>query len=221
MKNLINLLSLTVLFGVLQGSAQADDFYLTDHIRGGMTCVIVQHEVADFGKWEAAYKADAKRRKKAGITEMFVLRGDTNSNLVTVVFGLNNVTSSKAFFNDPETAQLMGAAGVTSKPVFTYFKVSNSGVEKNSSFMIIQHKVEQYDKWKKAFDQHESTRSSYNIDLVAVGRDLDDPANVVAIFNSNQASNFSDFLKKSDLKEAMEDAGVASEPIISTYKQTK
>ena len=219
MKNLIKSTGLMIVLGLLFTNVQAGGSYSKAHVKDGMTCVVVQHEVANFDKWETAYKADLKRRKKAGIKELYVFRGDTNANRITVVFALDDVNAAKAFFNDPETGKIMGAAGVISIPVFTYFKVANSGTDKKPEYMIVQHKVADYDKWKQAFDQHESVRASYNIGLIAVGQTLDDPTSIVAIFASPQASDFTDFLEKSNLKEVMKNAGVISQPTINILKQ--
>lgn len=185
----------------------------------GMTSVIVQHEVTNYDKWVTIFKAQAERREKASIKELYILRGEANPNLLNVVLRLDNIADAKAFFDDPQTSQVMREAGVTSKPSFTYFKVTDSGSSANPAYLVIQHKVGEYNKWKEAFDQHESVRSTYDIHLVAVGKDLDDPSNVVAIFNSRQSSNFTDFLEKSNLKEVMHDAGVMSEPVVSTFNK--
>ncbi len=190
-----------------------DDFSFTDHILGGMTCVLVKHNVADFGTWEKAYKKDAERRKKAGIIEKLILRGASDPNFITVVFELENVKTGKDFFTDPKTAELMGAAGVTSKPTFTYFKVSNSGIPTGDSFLIIQHTVKDYKHWKKAFDNHHKVRVEYKISLTALGKELDNPLNVVAIFNTENTNDIASFLEKSNLKEAMKSAGITSEPV--------
>lgn len=184
-----------------------------NHIVGGMTCAIVQHNVSDFEAWKIAYKADEKRRKKSGVLEKLVLRGAEDANQVTVVFELEDVKKGKAFFADPLSAELMGAAGVTSKPTITYFEVSNSGIPKGEAFLLVRHSVADYDVWKKAFDQHQITRSTYKISLTALGTGLENETNVVAIFNSNTTNDIISFLEKSDLKEAMKDAGVTSEPI--------
>ena len=187
-------------------------------IQGGMTCVIVQNEITNFNNWKKAYEANVENRKKAGISELLVLRDVSNPNYVSVILGVSDVSSSKAFFNDPETAQLMREAGVISKPRFTYFKVSDSGTNPNPDYLIVRHRIAEYEKWKPAFDHHETVRANYNIRLVAVGKDLDDPANIVAVFNSNQASNFTDFLEKSNLKDVMHDTGVISEPVVDILK---
>jgi len=212
MKNLKSVFSLALLsvFGIQSGFSQ---FSYADHILGGMTCVIVQHQVADFDTWYDAYKKDEERREKVGIIEKLVLRGVEESNYISVVFELLKPDAAKGFFEDPHTAELMQKAGVTSKPDFTYFKVNNSGIPTGKSFLIVKHTVKDYRYWKQEFDKHQDVRSDYKITLTAVGQELENPLNVVAILNNSSADNIKLFLEKSNLKEAMKDAGVTSEPI--------
>ena len=139
--------------------------------------------------------------------------GADDSNYVTVVFELSEAKKAQDFFADPHSAELMQAAGVTSKPNFTYFNVNNSGIPKGESFLIVRHTVKDYDYWKQEFDKHKSVRSAYNLSLTALGKDLGNPLNVVAIFNSDNTNSIKSFLEKSNLKEAMKDAGITGEPI--------
>ncbi len=220
MKNLTNKLTMVIalMFFIQSSYSQSS---IADHILGGMTCVMVQHSVADFDTWKSAYNKDEGRRKEAGITEKLILRGVSDSNFITVVFELENVKKGRDFFADPNTPKLMGAAGVTSKPIFTYFKVNNSGIPTGGSFLIIQHTVKNYDVWKQAFDKHQQVRSQYKIALTALGKDLDNPLNVVAIFNTDETNNITSFLEKSNLKDAMKSAGITSEPITQTMVLNK
>tara|TARA_R110000744_G_C19368912_1_gene562239 strand:+ start:5304 stop:5993 length:690 start_codon:yes stop_codon:yes gene_type:complete len=211
-------LTLTLALSIMMSYSQTqrnqpDDFSFSDHILGGMTCVMVQHNIKDFDTWETAYKKDSERRKKAGIIEKHILRGASDPNFITVVFEFKNMKTGKDFFTDPRTAELMGAAGVTSKPTFTYFKVSNSGIPTGDSFLIIRHTVKDYKHWKKAFDNHQKVRVEYKISLTALGKELDNPLNIVAIFNAENTNDITSFLEKSNLKEAMKSAGITSEPV--------
>lgn len=187
-------------------------FSYVDQILGGMNCVIIQHSIADFDTWNTAYKKDKKRRKKSGIKEKLLLRGADDPNFITVVFELNNIESAQTFFADPHSAELMEAAGVISKPSFRYFKVGSSGIPEGDYFLLVQHTVKDYNFWKQEFDKHKNVRSEYHMSLTALGKDLENPLNVVAIFNSIKLDNITSFLEKSDLKEAMKHAGITSAP---------
>jgi len=186
-----------------------------------MTCVIVQHQVSNFDIWEKAYKKDKKRRVQAGVSEKLLLRDAGDPNSITVVFSLKNEEKARAFFMDTNTADLMKNAGVTSPPNFTYFQVSNSGIAKGESFLIVQHTVQDFDVWKKAFDKHSTVRDEYHLSLIALGKDIDNPKNIVTIMSSTDTSNISNFLEKSDIEESMKNAGVTSEPKINILVANK
>lgn len=218
MKKIIVILILAISLGSIQNNTFATDPF-ENIITAGMNCVIIQHDVADHDQWKTAFEKDAKRRDKAGLHEMLVLQEETNSNFVTVVLGISDLASANAFFGDPTTSELMGAAGVTSKPDFTYFKVDNSRIAKGNSIMLIKHDVATYNQWKQSFDAHESVRQSYNIKVMAVGNELDHHSKIVAILCSESPVNFSDFFEKSDVHESMKDAGVTSEPVSYILKK--
>lgn len=213
MNKSILLFSLALFISVL-GFSSDDNAQTYEHsITAGTTYVIVQHDVADFDRWKTGYDEDIQRRKKSGLQEILVLKGDPNANSVSVVFGISDLEKARIFFSDPQLAEKMGEAGVISVPQFTYFNVANSSLTEGSSYMIITHKVADYDKWKEGFDNHELARLKYHIKVTAVGTSLDDPTHIVAILNSENARNFIDFMEKSDLKEAMQKSGVISEPV--------
>lgn len=218
MKKIIVLLTLAISLVSIQNNTFATDPF-EDIITAGMNCVIIQHDVADYNQWKTAFDKDAKRRDKAGLKEMLVLQEEANSNFVTVVLGISDLTSANTFFSDPTTAEVMGSAGVTSKPDFTFFNIDNSGIAKGNSIMLIKHEVAAYDQWKQSFDAHESVRQSFNIKVMAVGNELDHPSKIVAILCSESPGNFSDFFEKSDVQESMKDAGVTSEPVSYILKK--
>ena len=215
MKELKNKLAvaLALIFSISISYSQQTKKISSDKIHLGKTCVIVQHSVSDFDTWIIAYRKDGERRGKSGIHEKFLLRNTNDSNYITVVFELENVAKAKAFFSAPHSAKLMQAAGVISKPDLTYFKVSHSGIPMGKSFLLVQHTVEDYDYWKHEFDKHQNIRSKYKLSLTILGKDLGNALNVIAIFSSANTGNIKSFLEKSDLKEAMKNAGITSEPI--------
>ena len=210
-----------IVFILISAAAISQSKYFASKIVGGVTCLMVSHEVSDFKQWHEAYLQDLDRREKNGIEERFIMRGNRNSNHVTVIFEIKDLESAKSFFEDPSTAMLMHSAGVLTAPKFTYFKVNNSGIPNGDSFLIIQHDVEDYPMWKQAFDKHQNVRTEYGLTTTIVGENLENPKNVIAVFNSVNPDNFSSFLEQSDLKEAMKDARVSSEPNIIFLKLHK
>ncbi|PCJ90970.1 MAG: hypothetical protein COA50_16885 [Flavobacteriaceae bacterium] len=207
------LIILTLLLSIPMSYSQQTKMASSSEIGEGSINVLVQHNVANYATWKMAYKKDMKRRTKAGIREKLLLRDINNANYITVVFEIENLEIAKVFFLDPYSAKLMEAAGVTSKPNFLYFKTSKATAPIGTSMLFVQHTVKDYDYWKREFDKHHNVRSKYNIALTTLGVNIENPLNVVALFSSVSPDNILDFLNKSDLKEAMKNAGITSKPI--------
>lgn len=195
--------------------------YTAGLMTGGMNYLIIQHEVEDLVKWEKAYESDMERRNQAGLKEMMVLNDVENPHSITVIFEFSDINAVNEMLADPELAEKMKSAGVITKPVFTSFRVLNSKEPVGRSYILVKHKVENYDTWKNAFDEHEIARNEYNVSFVAVGRELADSQAVVTLLCSDKTGNIISFLEGSNVKTAMKEAGVISDPTINITTQKK
>jgi len=90
-----------------------------------------------------------------------------------------------------------GTPGVASPP----FKI-----------IMIKHAVADFDKWKAGYMAHDSVRKAYGITHFVIGRGLDDPNMVVIIDKIADVQKAKDFSMLPELKEAMQNAGVTSQP---------
>ena len=190
-------------------------------ITAGTQYFIIQHDVSDFAIWKKAYDADLERRNQAGLKEMLILKGVENPNSITIIFEFKDIKVVTGMMNDPALAETMKKAGVISKPVFTTFNVLNSSAAQGNAYVLVKHKVADFDKWKKAFDGHEKVRKDFKLSLVAVGNEIDDSNSAVVLLCTDKAENIASFLKDSDIKAVMEKGGVVGEPNISIMTQTK
>jgi hypothetical protein len=78
--------------------------------------------------------------------------------------------------------------------------------------VFVRHRVADYDAWKAAFDEHGSVRREYGLVDNGLLRDEDD-ANMVTIqLDTDDSGRAREFLASDSLREAMEGAGVVSEP---------
>ncbi|KAB1188011.1 MULTISPECIES: cyclase [Haloferax] len=80
--------------------------------------------------------------------------------------------------------------------------------------ILVKHAVEDYDKWKPYFDDHDSTRNEYGSQgyrLLSLAEDSND---LVMMFDWDTMENAQKFLESSDLRSVMEEAGVVGEPEI-------
>lgn len=82
------------------------------------------------------------------------------------------------------------------------------------SYVLIQHKVKDYDKWKSVFDEHIDFRKAGGEKGYRLFRNIDDPSETIIIFKWDTIENARKFTGSDDLKKAMEKAGVAEKPDI-------
>jgi len=80
------------------------------------------------------------------------------------------------------------------------------------TFLMIRHKVEDYEKWKVVYDTHKGTRNEYGVKEKYVLRNIEDTNQVTILFEIADISKSKEFLSSSSLQEAMKKAGVLSKP---------
>jgi len=80
--------------------------------------------------------------------------------------------------------------------------------------VAINHEVKDWGAWRQAYDEHQSNREEAGLEELDVLRDLDNRNEVMIILRSRNHETARDFSSSNDLKEAMERAGVGTEPQI-------
>ncbi len=81
------------------------------------------------------------------------------------------------------------------------------------AIFIVNHKVNDFGIWKKAYDEHEPNRVTFGIKDHFVLQAVDDP-NHVTVVGEGELEKIQQFFDSPELKGAMEAAGVASAPEI-------
>ena len=80
------------------------------------------------------------------------------------------------------------------------------------SYILIQHSVEDYDKWKVVFDEQRATRQAAGSKGGFVLRNADDPNQITVLLELDNLDNARAFAGSDDLREAMQRAGVTGRP---------
>ena len=80
--------------------------------------------------------------------------------------------------------------------------------------MLIRHRVNDFEKWKPAFDSHRAAREAAGITDLHVWRNVYDSNEVVILFNIEDMTRANAFAGSTDLRERMKAAGVEGEPDI-------
>lgn len=81
-------------------------------------------------------------------------------------------------------------------------------------YLIIRHKVEDYDRWKPTFDDHGLTRAEFGSTGYQLLRSDCDPNELIMMFEFNDLDKARALVTSDDLRETMQRAGVADQPDI-------
>ena len=87
-------------------------------------------------------------------------------------------------------------------------------------FVLIQHSVEDYDKWKLAFDEDGAMRQAAGSKGGSVLRNADDPNQINILLEWDTMDNARAFAGSDDLREKMEGAGVTGVPNVYFLDET-
>jgi hypothetical protein len=79
------------------------------------------------------------------------------------------------------------------------------------AFIIANHKVADFKKWKPFFDADAPRQKAAGMKLVKIGRKEDDPSDVFMVWETKDPSGFKKMLKDPGLADIMKQAGVISE----------
>jgi heme-degrading monooxygenase HmoA len=81
-------------------------------------------------------------------------------------------------------------------------------------YILVQHSVEDYDKWKAAFDEQGATRRAAGSKGGFVLRNADDPNQITVLLGWDNLEKARAFAGSNDLREAMQRAGVTGPPTL-------
>lgn len=81
-------------------------------------------------------------------------------------------------------------------------------------YILIRHKVKDFEKWKPIFDRHSTIRKAGGSKGGRIFRNIDDPSETFIIFKWDTIENAQKFAKSEDLKNRMKEAGVTEKPDI-------
>jgi hypothetical protein len=92
------------------------------------------------------------------------------------------------------------------------------------NMMIVRHKVADFDKWLASYEAHDSIRLANGVHSYVIGRGVTDPNMILVATKVGDIEKAKAFGKSSQLKQAMQKAGVTGKPDIRfttmTYQDT-
>ena len=187
-------------------------------VYSGNTVVAVTHEVKNFNDWYKVYSDESDPQSRLSI-----FASPDDPNLITVFELTKSHADAKNAFASDHLKKAMLEAGVTSEPIFHYYDVKfrvTGATEKNYR-LGVSHEVENYDQWKKVFDEDEPIRSKANLELRAISLDADNAHMVNIMFATDNIEKAKEVINSDELRKRMQDAGVRSEPVFTVLTVPK
>ena len=80
--------------------------------------------------------------------------------------------------------------------------------------ILIRHKVADFSKWKPVYDAHLPERKKAGLSEKTLLRSIDNQNDVVLLFEAEDLKRAQAFTESSNLREAMQKAGVVGKPDI-------
>jgi hypothetical protein len=80
------------------------------------------------------------------------------------------------------------------------------------ALVIVRHKVKDFAAWKQVFDAHAPARGAAGLSNTRLYQSVDDPSEVVILFDTDDIAKAQQFIGSADLKSAMTAAGVIDKP---------
>ena len=85
---------------------------------------------------------------------------------------------------------------------------------KTMTYVLIRHKVADFAKWKTGYDAHLGARQQAGLKEKHLLRNIQNPNEVVILFEADDLKKAQKFASSSDLRETMEKVGVLDKPDI-------
>ncbi len=179
--------------------------------------VVVTHEVADYGRWKAAFDAHAPARKAAGIVRHHINRAADAPNRLSVYLAAENLPALKAFLASEGLKAVMADAGIVGPPAVALLTPAEDQLNTKEALagVIVRHEVADYARWKLAFDGHASARAAAGVVGHAVNRGVENPNLVVVYLQAESLDAVRAFAASDDLKQVMQNAGIVGAPQIA------
>jgi quinol monooxygenase YgiN len=183
---------------------------------------VITMRVQDFDGWRTKFEATAHLRKEAGFLAHHLCRSAADPSVVYLILHASDRARADRFLNDPALTERARSAGATDAT--SYFVVPQ---ERNilkgggpRAAAIVSHDVEDYDRWKSAFDAGAQVRLRATIVGHSVNRSATEPNKVVSFFQADSAESLKALLQSDDLRAAMKKAGVTSGPEVTLLTDT-
>lgn len=181
--------------------------------------VVLSYRVADFDAWKAVFDANEQGRIDQGILGHHINRAEDDPNSLSVYLAVGNAEKVKAWMASDALKALMAEAGVLSAPASSWMTPVRESIvwDRQLPAMMVSHRVEDFDRWLAGYDAAEDLQRSSGVIGHAANRLVDDPSTAVVYHQAESFEHLRSMLGSDELKTAMNEAGVVSEPEVTFH----
>lgn len=87
------------------------------------------------------------------------------------------------------------------------------------TYLLGKTSVEDFDQWKTNFDENDSYRTEHGQEGFQVFQSLEDPNEVVVLFEWDEAENARALFESDEMRARLADAGVQDQPELSFFEK--
>jgi hypothetical protein len=84
--------------------------------------MLVKHKVENFKRWKTLFDDHSDSRKKAGLTDLYVLRDVNDPENVFVICEVKNLAKAQDFINSKGLQDVLKKSGVVDMPAVYFLK---------------------------------------------------------------------------------------------------
>lgn len=181
--------------------------------------VVISYRVADFDAWKGVFDANEQDRIDHGILGHHINRAEDDPNSLSVYLAVGDAEKARAWMASDALKALMVKAGVSSAPVFNWMTPVRESVvwDRELPAMLVSHRVEDFDAWLAGYDAAGDLQRSSGVIGHAANRSIDDPSIAVVYHQAESFEHLRSMLGSDELRLAMKEAGVASEPEVTFH----
>jgi hypothetical protein len=81
-------------------------------------------------------------------------------------------------------------------------------------YLLVRHKVSDFDKWKRVFDSHAAAQQRAGLKIIHIMRNVEDPSEVVLFFEAETIEGARGFVFSPEVPQSKEQSGVTDKPDI-------
>lgn len=174
--------------------------------------------VKDFNVWKPLFMKDSLLRKQNGIENIVISSQVGHPHKMMNVATVADVEKARASMKDPAFLERIKLRGVTDPKAEFYQVVRFNPNSKETKWVVMTHKVKDFDAWIVGFDKGKPMRDSAGLIDVVLARNIDDPSMVQVVCDITDMEKAKAFMNSPVLKERMKEAGVISKPSIEYYE---